>query len=103
MSEYAIYKNQPVVITGPLHATVRDKDGKPVGQGEFLGYNVRLPFGHTMIASPDSLEAIKREQYDALVKVEKADKAEYTKKSGFGTEIVYKGSGFTNAGCERGR
>ena len=72
--EYATYKGRPVKNHGPFYATIRDKDGRPVGQGEFLGMDIELPFGHRMFAKPEDLEPIKRSDYDRLVKEEREER-----------------------------
>lgn len=101
--EYAIHKGRPVKNHGPFHATLRDKEGRPVGQGELLGVDVELPFGHRMFAKPEDLEPIKRPDYDRLVKEEREERERLSRKDGFATEVIYSGSGWTNAATERGR
>lgn len=104
MSEYALYKGRPVESIGPLYATIRDKEGKPIGQGEFLGFDVRLPFGHRMYAQPQDLEPIKKPDYDRLVKEELAERERLSKKEGLGPceFLAFKKHG-TGAAQDRGR
>ena len=104
MSEYALYKGRPVKVNGSLYETIRDKEGKAIGQGAFLGMDVTLPFGHRLFARPENLDPIQKPEYERLVKEEKAEKELLSKKEGFGScEFLALKKHGTNAAQERGR
>ena len=85
MSDYAIHKGRPV------------KKVKSVAGCQ----EVRLFDGNLIFAK--DLQDVSKEEYERLVKEERAEKERLSKRDGFATEIIYEGSGWTNAATERGR
>ena len=88
VSEYATYKGRPVKKVRSV-ADVQE---------------VRLFDGNLIFAKSLEMQDIDEAEYKRLVKEEQSEKDRLSKKEGFGApEILYKGSGFTNAQSARGR
>ena len=105
MSEYAIFQSRPVRVGQHLQVVVRDQKGHDTGQrGAYLGTEVELPFGHKVYAQATDLEPINKQEYDRLVKEEKAESERLSKKEGFtAPEVFWNTGGGTGAQSDRSR